>query len=99
MGGPFIIFVFVFLDDHTGFVNKTMKVIAPPPARFGMDEQCPQIYHSMRSMFHDITRLLPPIPKKVNTMMSLRCFFFVAYPNRKKTSSIIIIVFFIAQIE
>ena len=56
-----------------------------PPARFGMAEQRPQIlYHSMRSMFHDITRLQPPIPEKVNTMMSLM-FLFCCLPKPQRT--------------
>ena len=63
--------ILVFLGDYTGFqvLNKTMKVIAPPQQDLEWPSSVHKVYHSMRSMFHDITRLQPPIPEKVNTMM------------------------------
>ena len=48
-----------------------MKVIAPPQQDLEWPSSVHKVYHSMRSMFHDITRLQPPILEKVNTMMSL----------------------------
>ena len=49
-----------------------MKVIAPSQQDLEWTSSAHKFYHSMRSMFHDITQLQPPIPEKVNTMMALR---------------------------
>jgi len=78
--------IFVFLGDHTGFevLNKTMNVISPPQQDLEWPSSVHKFYHSMRSMFHDITRLQPPIPEKVKTMMSLM-FLFCCLPKPQRT--------------